>query len=77
MALAPAVQRLVDPLLSTGRYGLDELEVGDTTAGSLLDRFCLVVHYCAGSLRWHLAFNAAQPTAPPEVILAEVSRHAT
>ena len=25
MALAPAVQRLVDPLLATGRYSIDEL----------------------------------------------------
>jgi hypothetical protein len=71
MALAPAVQRLVDPLLSTGRYTIDELESGDTTQGALLDRFCLVVHYCAGTLRWYVVFNAAKPTAPPDVILGD------
>ena len=71
MALAPAVQRLVDPLLATGRYAIEELEAGDTGQGALLDRFCLVVHYCAGALRWFVVFNAAQPTAPPDVVLGD------
>jgi hypothetical protein len=71
MALAPSVQRLVDPLLATGRYAIEELEAGDAGQGALLDRFCLVVHYCAGTLRWYVAFNAAQPAAPPDVMLGD------
>ena len=71
MALAPAVQRLVDPLLATGRYSIDELEAGDAQPGALLDRFCLLVQYCCSTLRWHVAFNAARPAAPPEILLAD------
>ena len=71
MALAPSVQRLVDPLLATGRYAIEELEAGDAGKGALLDRFRLVVQYCAGALRWYVVFNAAQPAAPPDVILGD------
>ena len=105
MVLSPPVLRLLQPLLASGRYSLENVSSGDVNH-SVEDRFTLLVQYCSTTLHCaqhrsaatpkrpaymrasrrraasrsadrrirfagHVSFNAARPSCPPEIILAE------